>query len=484
MVLGTADYLAPEQWEHAHRADIRADIYSLGCTLYHLLAGKPPFGGRRYGSLLQKLRGHTDTPPSPIASICPEVPAELAGVIDRMLAKSPAHRFATPAEVAAALEPFAAGANLMSLVGSGELTTGDFAAPDTADAPNTVADSRSRREKRTAARRYALPFAVAALIAIVAIVVFIYWPKRKQPSAPVTPVAIEELRVNHYRGRQAKDLGDIRTSEEIHKGDDVRVFARLSQPAYCYLIAFNSDGTDQLCHPAFEGTDPEKVRTLAPEPATEVRFFPDEKGYFGLDFSGLQVFVLVASSKPLPPYAEWRAAVGKFPWRTVHHGGETRWQFDGHDFARLAEVRGSRKERDTVPPPLRELCEFLMSQGGLDAVRVVAFPVSESDQASRLKALELELAREGKYEEAKEPIRELIDLRAKKTVKTTGQHSMRNENSWPSSELPRCRNRIVSSTLEPSSNSMSRSRFRVMGVCGCRSARKKRARRYWTISGR
>jgi serine/threonine protein kinase len=89
MVLGTADYLAPEQWEHAHTADIRADIYSLGCTLYHLLSGRPPFAGRRYGSLVQKLRGHVDTPHAPITEARSEVPAELAAILDRMLAKSP-----------------------------------------------------------------------------------------------------------------------------------------------------------------------------------------------------------------------------------------------------------------------------------------------------------------------------------------------------------------------------------------------------------
>src|SRR5262249_12116432 len=50
-LLGTADYLAPEQWDQPHAADTRADIYSLGCTLYHLLTGRPPFAGDAYRSL-------------------------------------------------------------------------------------------------------------------------------------------------------------------------------------------------------------------------------------------------------------------------------------------------------------------------------------------------------------------------------------------------------------------------------------------------
>lgn len=410
MVLGTADYLAPEQWEHAHSADIRADIYSLGCTLYHFLAGKPPFGGRQYGSLLQKLRGHVYTPHAPITSICPEVPVDLAGIIDRMMAKLPSDRFATPAEVAGALEPFAVGAALTRLVGSGKSTTSVAVAADTVEAPITVAKSESRPGTRKTARRSAVPLALAVLGAVAAIAAFIYWPKRDQPSAPVTPLAIEDLRVNHYRGRQAKDLGNIRTSEEIRKNDDVRVFARLNQPAYCYLIAFNPDGTEQLCHPAFDGSDQGKARALAPTPVTEVRFFPDDKGYFNLDSAGLQVFVLVASAQPLPPYADWRAAVDKIPWRSVRHGGDSRWQFDGREFARLSEVRGKREERDAVPAPLRELCEFFQVQSGVEAVRVVAFPVVDVDPAARLKALELDLCRAGQYEEAKETVRDLISL--------------------------------------------------------------------------
>jgi CHAT domain-containing protein/serine/threonine protein kinase len=409
MVLGTADYLAPEQWEHAHTADIRADIYSLGCTLYHLLSGRPPFAGRRYGSLVQKLRGHVDTPHAPITEARSEVPAELAAILDRMLAKSPTDRFASPAEVAEALRPFTDGSNLGRLVEPGRTPAPSAAAVDTADAPNTVTESRSRAGQSGSPRRYAMPgtAAVAAIAFMVALVV--WWPRRDRSSEPAaTPIAIDEMRVNHFRGQQARELGDIRTSEEIRKGDDVRVFAKFNQAAHCYLIAFNPDGTQQLCHPAFEGTDLEKARTLAPPPVTEFRFFPDDKGYFGLDSAGLQVFVLVASARPLPPYAEWRAGIGAIPWRAVRHGGESRWQFDGRDFARLSEVRGSRQERDPVPTPLRELCEFFKSIDGLDVVRVIAFPVTDVDQASRLKALELDLAREGKYEEALQPVRELI----------------------------------------------------------------------------
>lgn len=103
-LLGTVDYIAPEQAYDAHSADIRADIYSLGYTLYHLLAGHPPFPS---GDLVQKLVGHLQRTPRRLSELRSDVPSELLEVIDRMTAKEPSRRFQTPAEVAQALAPLA-----------------------------------------------------------------------------------------------------------------------------------------------------------------------------------------------------------------------------------------------------------------------------------------------------------------------------------------------------------------------------------------
>jgi serine/threonine protein kinase len=104
-LIGTADYLAPEQARNPSGVDIRADIYSLGCTLFHLLAGSPPFPS---GSALQKVYKHQREEPSPtLRELRPEVPEELAAVVKRMMAKLPEERFRFPAAVAAALAPFA-----------------------------------------------------------------------------------------------------------------------------------------------------------------------------------------------------------------------------------------------------------------------------------------------------------------------------------------------------------------------------------------
>ena len=113
--MGTADYMAPEQASDSRTVDIRADIYSLGCTLYKLLSGRAPFSGPEYRSTLDKLNAHVHQPVPPVRNFASEVPPDLAAILDRMLAKDPGERFATPAEVAPALEPFCKGANLAGL---------------------------------------------------------------------------------------------------------------------------------------------------------------------------------------------------------------------------------------------------------------------------------------------------------------------------------------------------------------------------------
>jgi serine/threonine protein kinase len=105
-VIGTADYIAPEQLEDPHRADIRADLYSLGCTFYFLLTGHVPFPG---GSLISKLDKQRWQMPTPVDEVNVEIPAAVAGVVRKLLAKKPADRFQEPAELAHALEELARG---------------------------------------------------------------------------------------------------------------------------------------------------------------------------------------------------------------------------------------------------------------------------------------------------------------------------------------------------------------------------------------
>jgi len=102
-MLGTPDYVAPEQTVDAANADIRADVYSLGCTLYFLLTGAPPFKGR---SLFEVLQAHHSTEAKPLHVARPELPEELSAVVGKMMAKAPALRYQTPEEVVRALVGF------------------------------------------------------------------------------------------------------------------------------------------------------------------------------------------------------------------------------------------------------------------------------------------------------------------------------------------------------------------------------------------
>jgi serine/threonine protein kinase len=112
MLIGTADYIAPEQARDPYLVDIRADIYSLGCTLYFLLTGQPPFRGH---SLMQKLLLHQEAERPQVRERRPEVPEDLDTVVQRMMAKRPEDRYQIPLLVAAPLRRYVSGSGLVRI---------------------------------------------------------------------------------------------------------------------------------------------------------------------------------------------------------------------------------------------------------------------------------------------------------------------------------------------------------------------------------
>ena len=99
-VMGTPDYLSPEQARSLHAVDGRSDLYSLGCTFYFLLTGKVPFSG---GSTVDKLVRHTAETAPLVRALRPDAPVEIEQIVAKLMAKDPAERFQSGAELAAAL---------------------------------------------------------------------------------------------------------------------------------------------------------------------------------------------------------------------------------------------------------------------------------------------------------------------------------------------------------------------------------------------
>ncbi len=111
--MGTPDYVSPEQARNVHDVDIRSDLYSLGCSFYFAFAGQPPFKG---GTALETIVQHLEGEAEPLEKCRPEMPAALASVIRRLMAKEPAQRFQGPADVVAELAFLFGGAAMLAPV--------------------------------------------------------------------------------------------------------------------------------------------------------------------------------------------------------------------------------------------------------------------------------------------------------------------------------------------------------------------------------
>ncbi len=151
-IIGTADFISPEQALNSHKVDIRADIYSLGCTFYYLLTGKAPFHD---ANLTQKLLAHQIREPAPIEKFAPGIDARLVEIIRKMMAKKADDRYQTPGEVAAELTPWAE----LPLEPPAELTAGrSDTLSDTAETANTMkrvtqSNSSPATQRRSASSR-------------------------------------------------------------------------------------------------------------------------------------------------------------------------------------------------------------------------------------------------------------------------------------------------------------------------------------------
>jgi formylglycine-generating enzyme required for sulfatase activity len=241
-MLGTPHYIAPEQTVSPQKADIRADIYSLGCTLYCLLTGHPPFDAP---SLYELLQAHHSMDAKPLNFIRPEVPVELAAVVAKMLAKEPERRFQTHAEVAEALKPFFRkdGVNSKALkpevsqVGLVDPKQEPVKVPTPATQPQPKADANPAPGQTAAGSRAEPKW--ESLIDIKEtedaqdVVAVVFQPKRQWPRwfwpaiAGAFSFAMIALGIVIYfttdKGRIKVDLGDGKTPVKVEPGGGVVV---------------------------------------------------------------------------------------------------------------------------------------------------------------------------------------------------------------------------------------------------------------------
>jgi serine/threonine-protein kinase len=229
--VGTVDYISPEQARDSGTADVRSDLYSLGCTWHHLLAGKPPFAE---GGLAERLHKHLHVDPPDVREANPRVSRAMSAVLRRLLAKRPADRYQTPSEL---LKDLAALVGGRSPVGGRAVLLGLMEDDDGPTPParptaalasaKTRADRRARRSGTSKARRtdparrkarernlgpYILGGSAAALIVAAVVVAAVLWPRPRphvnipDPRAPETIVVSPPDVVKP----SAPDSGDVK----------------------------------------------------------------------------------------------------------------------------------------------------------------------------------------------------------------------------------------------------------------------------------
>jgi tRNA A-37 threonylcarbamoyl transferase component Bud32 len=335
--LGTPGYMSPEQHLAPERVGPRSDLYSLGITLYEALTGEVPFRNQ----LEKGLGGMTEQDrlfPGPLRE---RVAAELRRICKKCLQREPEQRYASAAAVAEDLRQFLAG-----------------------ESKQAQASPRWRSEWRWKPRRqWAAAIVGLCSMGLVALAVFAFWPESE--------FRILALEVEAFRGEPAQPLGIIGQRCETTQFDDmVRVSARLSRPAYCYLIAFNPDGQDQLCYPNDANTPPTRLMRLN---------YPldPENGFRLNDGTGLQAFVLIVTRQRLPSFAQWQSTFGTLPWQQIHAAGV--WSSDGEGQLQAHGIeRGTIEHMVRARPllaPFEHVCQSLKNRPGIETIQAWAFPV-------------------------------------------------------------------------------------------------------------
>lgn len=325
---GTPAYWSPEQARgQGNRADGRADIFSLGIVLYELLTGRRPFGGDSIDELCQQILSRDTKPPRQFND---HIPRELEQICLKALSKSPADRYSTAKDLADDLR------------GSGR-------------APAPVATP-------SASGRWLAPAVISASLFISAVLLLADFSGTSgQPGRPIAPpvsasadtpapLQLLDFTIDYIRSDADADrrLGELgRDVFEARQGDAVTLKARFSRPAHAYLLAMRADGGVELCWPEDENTAP---------PLAADAFYPsvNPTHMYGLDEGvGQWAFLAVASSQPLPPFAQWRREHGLPPWQPLKGGSGSVWEFTADhvwDITPTSTTRGKGRVAQSKEP--------------------------------------------------------------------------------------------------------------------------------------
>jgi hypothetical protein len=325
--------MSPEQVRgEAHRLDGRSDIWSLGVIFYQMLAGRRPFSGDNRSELFDDILNRIPKAPRQIK---PSLDVELEKICLKCLSKQPNDRYACAWDLAKDL-------------------------------------------RRRLNRKRALVIGIvsaAVVVAFLGAAGLLFWPFLR-PESP-QPIRVEAVEIQHFRedSDSYDELGRLGQSA-VRFGDVVRLRAQLSEPAYCYWVAFRPDGVDEICFP--EAANEAPTRTDRPS----YPFVEDEyTGYKLTDGVGLQAFALVVAREPLPPYERWREERGPPPWRPgVKSAPGVVWNYDGAWLTPSAasDPGGARAKGAGLgnrPAAISDLIDWLQATPGVETVRLVAAPI-------------------------------------------------------------------------------------------------------------
>ncbi len=314
----TGERHTPDRWPPEGPGKPPADQYLLSVVLFELLTGWSTDRLAEFRTRRLERAGLDRGAP------------KLAEIIIRATTERPENRFGSVRELRDALE-------------------------------STLAPRRTRRWILTGG-------AIAAVLGVVAITAVVLGPD------PLAELRVESFDVQHYRYDEGDDLDLILGSLLSHEtpaaqvNDNMTIHAKLSAPAYAYLLALNTAGQVELCLPPSKSDAPR---------ATETLVFPVDPSfrYWLTDGPGFHGFMLIASAEPLSAWSEWVKANGEPKWMAQAPESETAWIYDGHQLVPAGGTRGTLGPRRGSPRPVLSAVEWVKAQPEVDAAYLIAFPV-------------------------------------------------------------------------------------------------------------